>query len=89
MSSDVKAKRVTGTGSLGIGPARIRQIQVLTTTGSPRLTITDGNGGATVLDLDLLASDVHSVNIPADGMRVDDIYVSAATAVTALTVFYN
>lgn len=89
MSSDVKAKRVTGTGSLAVGPARIRQIQVLTTTGSPRLTITDGNGGATVLDLDLLASDVHSVNIPADGMRVDDIYVSAATAVTALTVFYN
>jgi hypothetical protein len=89
MSSDVKAKRVTGTGSLAVGPARIRQIQVLTTTGAPRLTITDGNGGATVLDLDLLASDVHSVNIPADGMRVDDIYVSAATAVTALTVFYN
>jgi hypothetical protein len=89
MSSDVKAKRVTGTGSLGIGPARIRQIQVLTASGTPRLTITDGNGGATVLDLDLLASDVHSVNIPADGMRVDDIYVSVATAVTALTVFYN
>lgn len=89
MSSDVKSKRVTAIGSLGVGPARIRQIQVLTTTGTPRLTITNGNGGATILDLDLLASDVHSVNIPADGMRVDDIYVSVATAVTALTVFYN
>jgi hypothetical protein len=87
-SSDVKATRLTGTGSAGVGPARIRQIQVLTTTGTPRLTITDGNGGATVLDLDFLASDSHSVNIPADGIRVSDIYVSAATAVTALTVFY-
>ena len=87
--SDVKAKRLTGIGSASVGPARIRQIQVLTTTGSPRLTITDGNGGATVLDLDFLASDSHSVNIPAEGIRVEDIYISAFTAITALTVFYN
>ena len=88
-SSDVQSKRVTGTGSVAVGPARIRQIQVLTTTGTPRLTITDGNGGATVLDLDFLASDSHSVNIPADGLRVSDIYVSAFTHITAMTVFYN
>jgi hypothetical protein len=87
--SDVKAKRLAATGSVGVGPARIRQIQVLTTTGTPRLTITDGNGGATVLDLDFLASDSHSVNIPSDGIRVSDIYVSAFTACTAVTVFYN
>tara|TARA_R110002153_G_scaffold34423_2_gene103003 strand:+ start:2274 stop:2546 length:273 start_codon:yes stop_codon:yes gene_type:complete len=88
-SSDVKSKRLVATGSAGVGPARIRQIQVLTTTGTPRLTITDGNGGATVLDLDFLASDSHSVNIPAEGIRVSDIYVSAFTACTAVTVFYN
>ena len=87
--SDVKAKRLAATGSVGVGPARIRQIQVLTTTGTPRLTITDGNGGATVLDLDFLASDSHSVNIPSDGIRVSDIFVSAFTACTAVTVFYN
>ena len=87
--SDVKSKRITATGSLAVGPARIRQIQVLTTTGTPRLTITDGNGGATVLDLDFLASDSHSVNIPAEGIRVSDIYVSVFTACTAVTVFYN
>ena len=87
--SDVKATRLTATGSAGVGPARVRQIQVLTTTGTPRLTITDGNGGATVLDLDFLASDSHSVNIPAEGIRVSDIYVSAFTSCTAVTVFYN
>jgi len=87
--SDVKAKRVTGTGSLGVGPARIRQIQVLSTTGTPRLTVTDGDGGSTVLDLDFLASDSHSVNIPAEGIRVDDVYISTLTAITAMTVFYN
>lgn len=89
MSSDVQSKRVTGTGSLAVGPARIRQIHVLSGSGTPRLTITDGNGGATVLDLDLNASDVHAVNIPDDGIRVSDIYVSAFTNITAMTVFYN
>ena len=76
MSSDVQAKRVTGTGSLAVGPARIRQIHVLSGSGTPRLTIKDGSAGATVLDLDLKASDVHAVNIPDDGIRVSDIHVS-------------
>jgi hypothetical protein len=80
--SDVQAKRVTGTGSLGVGPARIRQVQVLSTTGSPR--------GSTVLDLDFVASDSHSVNIPDDGIRCQsDVYVSAFTNITAMTVFYG
>jgi hypothetical protein len=88
--SDVQSKRVTGVGSLGVGPARIRQVQVLSTTGSPRLTITDGNGGSTVLDLDFVASDSHSVNIPDDGIRCQsDVYVSAFTNITAMTVFYG
>ena len=89
MRSDVQSKRLTATGSAGVGPARIRQIQVLTASGTPRLTITDGNGGSTVLDLDFIGSDSHSVNIPSDGIRVSDIYVSAFTNITAMTVFYN
>lgn len=87
--SDVRTKRVTGTGSLSVGPARIRQIQLKTTSGTPRLTITDGNGGSTVLDLDFNASDTHSVNIPAEGIRVSDIYVSVFTNVTAATIFFS
>ena len=89
MRSDVQSKRLAGTGSASVGPARIRQIQVLTASGTPRLTITDGNGGSTVLDLDFKASDSHSVNIPSDGIRVSDIYVSVFTNITAMTVFYN
>jgi hypothetical protein len=89
-SSDIQSKRITGTGSLGVGPARITQIQVLTTTGSPRVTVTNGNGGETVLDLDFNASSTHSVNIPNDGIRCNsDVYVSAFTACTAATVFYR
>ena len=87
--SDVRSKRITGTGSLAVGPARIRQIQLKTTSGTPRLTITDASGGATVLDLDFNASDTHSVNIPAEGIKVNDIFVSVLTNITAATVFFN
>ena len=89
--SDIQTKRVTGTGSLAVGPARIRQIQVLTSGGGAgRLTITDGSGGSTVLDIDFLASDSHSVNIPDNGIRCSsDVFVSAATNVTAITFFYS
>ena len=87
--SDVKSKRITATGSLATGPARIRQIQLKTAAGTPRFTVTDGNGGATVLDLDFNESDTHSVNIPSNGLRVSDIYVSVFTNITAATVFFN
>ena len=90
MSSDVLTKRVTGTGSLAVGPARVRQIQVLTGAGAGRLTVTNGNGGDTVLDIDFLASDSHTINIPDDGIRcVSDVYVATATNITAMTFFYS
>jgi hypothetical protein len=90
-SSDVSTKRVTGVGSVGIGPARIRQVQVLTnTSGAGRLTITNGNGGATLLDIDFEANDSHSVNIPDYGVRFqDDVYITAFTNIVAMTVFYS
>jgi len=90
-NSDVKSKRVTTAASLGVGPARIRQVQVLTTAaGAGRLTITDGSGGSTVLDLDFLASDSHSVNIPDWGIRCqDDVLITAMTNISAMTVFYS
>ena len=86
--SDVKSKRIPATGSLGVGPARIRQIQLKTAAGTPRLTVTDGNGGSTVVDLDFNASTTHSVNIPSNGIRVSDIYVSTLTNIDAVTFFY-
>lgn len=89
-NSDVKAKRLTGTGAVGVGRSRIRQLQVTVGAGAGRLTITDGNGGATLLDLDFVASDTHSVGIPSDGvLSVSDPYISLATNVTSVTLFYS
>jgi hypothetical protein len=89
-NSDVKTKRLTATGAASLGRNRLRQIQVLTGAGAGRLTLTDGNGGATVLDIDFLASDSHSVNIPDDGcLFTDDLYVATLTNITAMTIFYS
>jgi hypothetical protein len=89
--SDIQTKRVTATGSLAVGPARIRQIQVLTSNVGPgRLTVTDGTGGSTILDIDFLTNDLHSVNIPDNGIRAQkDVFVSTATNITAMTFFYS
>ena len=90
-NSDVKTKRLTATGAASLGRNRLRQIQVLTdAAGAGRLTLTDGNGGATVLDIDFLASDSHSVNIPDWGIRCQsDVLITAMTNITAMTVFYS
>jgi len=54
------------------------------------VTITDGDGGETILDLDFTPSDTHSVNIPSDGvLSTTDPYLSAATNVDAITIFYG
>lgn len=89
--SDIKAKRLTGAASLAVGPARIRQVQVLTSAGGAgRLTITDGSGGETLLDIDFAVSDSHSVNVPDNGIRAqNDVLVTVATNITALTIFYS
>jgi hypothetical protein len=91
-SSDVKSKRVVETGSLNLGPIRIRGIQVLVGNGAGRLTITDGDGGETVLDLDFAQDDTDSVTIPDYGIRCssdDGAYISTLTNITSLTVFYS
>ena len=90
-SSDVSAKRIVDVGSVGVGPARVRQVQVLTNTdGAGRLTITDGDGGVTLLDIDFEANDSHSVNIPDYGVRFqEDVFITAFANIDAITVFYS
>lgn len=90
-NSDIKSKRLAGAGAAGVGRARLRQVQVLTGGGAGRLTFTDGNNPSlVVLDLDFLASDSHSVNIPDEGILfANDIHVGTATNVSAITIFYS
>jgi hypothetical protein len=93
-SSDVKAAKLAGNGTraLGSGPARIRQIQILTlASGTGSVVMKDGAGGTTVLDMTLPsgAVTVHSVNIPADGIRCEnDPSFVLGDGITQVVVFY-
>lgn len=89
--SDVKAKRLAGTGAASVGRARLRQVYVtVNNTGAGRLTITDGDGGATLFDVDLSTNLTHSVEIPDEGIvATSDLYVSAFTNIDAITILYS
>jgi hypothetical protein len=90
MASDVKAIRVTGTGLVNIGPARIRAIHLASGSDVARLTITNGSGGATVFDGDFKASDTTYIGIPDQGIRCEQgIVVSTFTNLTSITILYN
>ena len=93
-SSDVQAITKAGnqTVVLGVGPARIRQIQIVgAASGTGSLVVKDGAGGSTVLTMTIPtpAATVHSINIPADGIRcTDDPQLVLGDGITQVTVFY-
>lgn len=90
-AADTRSKRATGTGALSTGRARIRGVAVLVSiAGAGRLTITDGDGGDTLLDLDFGANASHDIAIGGDGILASvDLHISAATNLTGVTVFYS
>jgi hypothetical protein len=52
--------------------------------------MTDGNGGATLLDVDLVPSSTHNVYIPEEGILfTSDLYISTLTNITSVTAFYS
>lgn len=90
-NSDIKMVRVTATGSAHAGPARIVGYHVNhSAAGLGRLTITDGSGGSTVLDVDYpAAAGVDYAELTQGGIRCStNIWVSAATNITSATIFY-
>lgn len=85
---NVTAKRYIATGACGVGRARIAAVQV-TTTGAARITITDGVGGATKLDLDFVTGDTFHITIPGDGILCDsDPQITALTNISAATLMF-
>lgn len=88
-AADVRAKRVTGTGAMSMGRVRLGALIVTVGAGAGRLTLTNGDGGPTLVDMDFAASDTHHITLPGDGLLFSsDPYVSAATNVSAATLFF-
>ena len=88
---DIKTLRTSATGSISGGPARLRQLQVKSGgTGSPRIILRDGDGGAELLDITFTNSDVHSVNIPGNGIRFEnEIWLQNKANITSMTFFWS
>jgi len=87
MAGPVKAYNASGVGAVGPARSRIKQIGVYCT-GAGAFTITNGNGGATLLQQKFPVG--HTLlNIPGDGVIADaGVYVSAISGTAAeLTIF--
>ena len=90
MATLVSTKRITATGDVGVGPARLKYVHAVSTGGGGRLTITDGNGGATLFDADFLPTDCAGVSLPDEGLRfAEGMFVSAITNMVSVTLVYG
>ena len=89
--SDVFAVTRTSDGTVFGGRSRVRQIQVHTSgSGSPAVVLKDGgSSGTALLSLTFTTSNVHSVNIPDNGILFStDVYLDL-TACEGVTVFLS
>lgn len=91
MSSLVKAERVTATGDIGVGPARLLNVRAVSDgVAEGRVTITDGVGGDVVLDFDVVSGNDCDFTLPWDGIRcANSVVVSTLTNVISLTIVYG
>jgi len=90
MATLVSVKRITATGDVGVGPARLKYVHAVSDIGGGRLTITDGTGGATLFDADFLASDCTGVTLPDEGLRfANSMVVTAITNMVSVTLVYG
>lgn len=86
---DISTKRLTATGAAGVGRIRLRMV-VATLSGAGRITITNGSGGATKVDIDYGAAGTYDIMWPGTGTLFEkDPFVSTATNVTAMTIFWS
>ena len=91
MNSDVKSTRVTTSGTIFAGPARVKAIAILDGATAGTLSIRDGGAsGAIVLTLDTpgAATGKQWFELPGNGIRCGtDVYADFDQAV-GVTVLY-
>ena len=85
---DVQATTGAATGSVITAAIRLRGISIGATGTAGVLTLTNGNGGATLLSVNVPANDIYTLNIPEDGILFPGgIYCSVFTNLIGFTVF--
>ena len=89
-ASDVRAVRVTGTGTAVARPARLRGLKTLVSGGAGRLTLSDGNGGEVLFDVDKADGTSLDMTIPGAGIRFKTaLHVQTLTNIAAVTFLYE
>tara|TARA_B000000557_G_scaffold255007_1_gene245718 strand:- start:578 stop:850 length:273 start_codon:yes stop_codon:yes gene_type:complete len=89
MKGDVKAVRVTGTGSVFAGRTRLRGM-ILASDGGGAGSITLQSGGATQFQGDCPNGDVFAFNIPEDGVVFESgMTVSAISNIAGATLLID
>ena len=85
--SDVQATQQAATGSVITAAIRLKGISIGATGTAGVLTLTNGNGGATLLSVNVPANDIYTLNIPEDGILFPKgIFCKTKTNVTAYTL---
>ena len=89
-STDVKATRATGNGTIFGGRTRLRGVIVGSDgTGAGSVLLRD-NDDQTVIQFDIPNGDVFAFNLPTDGVVFPDgMKVHSFTNVTSITVFHD
>lgn len=88
---DVASKRVTAAGAITDRRTRVTAVSAVGAAGAGRLTLTDGNGGTTLLDVDIPTGvgATLALFIGDDGiMFKTNVYAATVTA-TGVTIFYS
>ena len=85
-----RSAKVTATGNVGTGPARLIAINAVCGASAGSIVLKDGRGGSTLLDLDTPGSATEQVNlyIGDEGMRFQDRIHATLTNVTSLTCVF-
>ena len=91
MKGDVKAVRVTGTGSVFAGRTRLRgMILASDGSGAGSITLQDNSDSTTLFDCDIPTGDVFSFNLPEDGILFPGgMKISAFTNIDAATIILD
>lgn len=90
---DQRSTRVTGTGAVTTARARLHSVSFPGAVGAGRITLTDGNGGATLFDIDIPAGSGASFCTLYLGEESGIVFRSSIYCSTlgtsALTLFYT
>lgn len=90
MQTDVKSNRVTATGLVYGDRARVKGMYVVGGATAGTVVLQDGNGGTTLLTIDVPANAPGSnVFIPGEGILHQNSIYAVITNAAAATVFYG